>query len=106
MRYLFTVAAILLAGCQTPCPPSSGGPVNATYRCDDGSDLNVTFSGTPESVRVRQEGFVTVDLRARITGSGFRYAGGGAELRGYGPQVRWIRAGAAETICRRAPMHV
>lgn len=92
-------AALALAACQTPCPGPDTGPTSATFRCEDGSDLHVSFTAT--SARIVQEGYTALDLPARITGPGFRYADDGAELRGRGGEARWTRPGAAETLCER-----
>lgn len=101
MRALTAFAAFALAACQTPCPAPERGPTTATFRCEDGSDLHVTFTDEPDSARVEQEGYTTLDLPARITGSGYRYAAEGAELRRRGAEVSWTRPGAAETLCRQ-----
>lgn len=93
------LAAAALAACQTPCPSVDTGPVNVSFQCEDGSDLNVTFTRTPDFARVAQEGYTTLDLPARVSGSGFRYSEGGAELRGRGRLAQWTRPGAAETNC-------
>lgn len=101
MRAAALVSALtLLAACQTPCPAVDTGPVNALFRCEDGSQLNVTFTHNPDAVRVAQEGYVVVDLPARVTGSGYRYNANGAEFRGRANEARWTRPGAAETTCR------
>lgn len=101
MRALIVFAALALSACQTPCPAVDTGPVTATFRCDDGSRLEVTFNRRPDSARVVQEGYTTIDLPARITGSGYRYADEGAELRGRGARAQWTRPGAEETSCER-----
>ncbi len=101
MRIAALFAALALAACQTPCPAPDSEPVIATYNCADGSDLMVTF--TPNTARVQQEGYVTLDLPARSTGSGYRYSEGGTELRGRRSETRWTRPGAAETVCRAVP---
>lgn len=93
------LAAFALAACQTPCPAPDRVASSATYECEDGSVLDVTFLGTPDEARIVQEGYVTVQLPVRVSGSGFRYASGGAELRRRGNEVRWTRPGAAETEC-------
>jgi membrane-bound inhibitor of C-type lysozyme len=103
MRAVIVLAALALAGCQTPCPAVDTGPVTATFRCEDGSRLQVTFTRRPDSARVVQEGYTTIDLPARLSGSGYRYADGGAELRGRGGQAQWTRPGAEETTCERTP---
>ncbi|MGE0742564.1 MAG: MliC family protein [Hyphomonadaceae bacterium] len=103
MRALVFAALLAVAACQTPCPAPETGPTTTTFRCEDGSDINVTFTRTPDSARVVQEGYTTIDLPARITGSGFRYAEEGTELRGRGGEAFWTRPGAAETRCERLP---
>ncbi|MBY0563469.1 MAG: hypothetical protein K2P58_04705 [Hyphomonadaceae bacterium] len=102
MRFMLVAALVVLAGCATPCPVTATGPLEARFRCEDGSTLEATFTRAPDAVRVRQDGYPPVALRARLGGAALRYVGGGAELRGGGAAVRWIRPGAAETSCRRA----
>jgi len=100
MRVAILVAAFALAACQTPCPAVDTGPITRQFHCEDGSDLNVTFTRNPDVARVAQEGYTVVDLPARIIGAGFRYSDNGAELRGRSNEAFWTRPGAAETICR------
>jgi hypothetical protein len=100
MRAAIVLAVFALAACQTPCPAPDTGPTNTSFRCEDGSVLNVTFTHNPDAARVAQEGYITVDLPVRVTGSGFKYADDGAELRGRGREATWTRPGAAETICQ------
>lgn len=99
MRVAAFFAVLALAACQTPCPAPASEPVNMSFRCEDGSVLDVTF--TQDSARVAQEGYTIVDLPSRVTGSGYKYADNGAELRGRSSQVHWTRPGAAETVCSR-----
>jgi membrane-bound inhibitor of C-type lysozyme len=99
MRAAIVLAALALAACQTPCPAPETGPINASFRCEDGSVLQVTFTRNPDAARVAQDGYTTVDLPARVSGSGYRYADSGAELRGRGNEATWTRPGAAETVC-------
>jgi hypothetical protein len=94
------IAVFALAACQTPCPPVERGPVNLTYLCEDGSVLNVTISGRPETANITQEGYAPLVLPVELTASGYRYADSGAELRGRGGEAWWTRPGAAETLCR------
>jgi len=93
------IAVVTLAACQTPCPAPPSETVNATYRCEDGSDLRVAYNFN--SATVEQEGYTTVVLPARISGSAFRYAEGGAALRGRANEIQWTRPGAEETVCDR-----
>jgi hypothetical protein len=62
--------------------------------------MHVTFTHGPERALVEQEGYVALNLPARIVGSGFRYSDGTAEFRGRPSEAHWTRPGAAETICR------
>lgn len=105
MRFLATLAlTAVLAAWATPWPDTVAGSVTTDFTCEDGSSLRVTFTESPAAARVEQEGYTALDLPARATAGGYRYADGGSELRGRGVEVRWARPGAAETICRRAPI--
>lgn len=99
MRFLVVFAALALAACQTPCPPNAATPTTATYHCEDGSDLHVTFNAHPHLATIVQEGYAPIDLPERIGGNGFRYADRGAELSGRSGTVDWTRPGAAGTEC-------
>ena len=104
MRFVLFAAILALAACQTPCPDAAAPSItNTNFTCEDGSNLQVAFSRSPDGARIVQEGYAPLDLPAKITGSGYRYAEGGAELRGRGTEARWTRPGAAETICHEAP---
>ena len=94
------IAAAALAACQTPCPSPSTETTNATYECEDGSELQVAYSFN--SATVVQDGYTTVVLPSRITGAAFRYAEDGASLRGRMHEILWTRPGAEETVCERA----
>lgn len=100
MRFIVLAASVLtLAACQTPCPAVETGPVNVVYACEDESTLRVTYTRQPDAARVAQEGYPTLTLPVRLFGASYRYAEGGAELRGRRNEVRWTRPGAAETVC-------
>jgi membrane-bound inhibitor of C-type lysozyme len=102
MRTAIVSAVLLLGACATPCPVVNTGPTSATYRCEDGSMLNVTFINTPPlSATIAQEGYPTVSLPSRIYGAGFRYSDGGADFSGRSGDAHWTRPGAAETSCRQ-----
>jgi putative lipoprotein len=102
MRIAVLVAAVALAACTTPCPAPNAAPTTASFTCDDGSRMSVTFSHNPERALVEQEGYVALNLPARIVGSGFRFSDGTAELRGHGSDAGWSRPGAAQTTCHEA----
>jgi hypothetical protein len=97
MRAFAFIAALTLAACQTPCPAVNTEPTVSNFTCEDGSELRVTF--TPDQAVVEQEGYVTLTLPSRVSGSGYRYNAEGAELRGRSIDARWTRPGAAETLC-------
>lgn len=92
--------ALLLAACNTPCPPAPAAVPPAHFVCEDGSRLTVTFARQPDVAHVAQDGYATLTLPIAVSGSGYRYAGAGAELRGRGQEATWTRPGAAETLCR------
>lgn len=101
MRFVVLAAALIsLAACQTPCPAVPTAPTNRSFTCADGSTLLVTFAN--DTALVVQEGYTTLQLPARVRGTGFRYADNGAELRGRGATANWTRPGAAETLCEQS----
>jgi hypothetical protein len=99
-RMILALAALGLAACQTPCPAPDTGSIVATYRCADGSDIQVTFSRAPDAALIVQEGYSPVSLPLRSSAVGFRYTDNGAELQGRRSEVHWTRPGASETLCR------
>lgn len=99
MRAAIALSLLALAACQTPCPPVGSETTMARFRCEDGSELQVTF--TSDQAVVVQEGFPTLTLPSRISSAGYRYADQGAELRGRLTENVWTRPGAAETACER-----
>lgn len=100
MRVALVLACLTLAACQTPCPPPAvDTPTLARFHCEDGSDLQVTF--TRAQAVVVQDGYATLTLPSRISGSGYRYADNGADLRGRMSEALWTRPGAAGTICQQ-----
>jgi hypothetical protein len=102
MRAGLVFLVLLLSACQTPCPAIDTGPTQATFHCQDGSTLNVTFTNAaPKSATIAQEGYPTITLPWRIYGAGFRYSDGASELSGRTTEVHWQRPGAAETVCRQ-----
>jgi len=102
MRVPLVFVVLLLAACQTPCPAVDTGPTLATFHCNDGSTLTVTFiNAPPRGATIAQEGYTTVSLPWRIYGSGFRYSDGGSDFSGRTTEAHWTRPGAAETVCRQ-----
>lgn len=97
MRAMLVLAGLVLSGCQTPCPPPVTEARTIVFHCEDGSDINVTF--TRDTATIVQDGYTTLQLPARISGSAYRFADNGAELRGRMNEARWTRPGAAETVC-------
>jgi Membrane-bound lysozyme-inhibitor of c-type lysozyme len=97
MRLALFAAAVALSACQTPC--TAGPAVNdrLVFNCADGSTLAATF--TPTELHVEQSGYPALVLASRYAGSGYRYASGGAELRGRGGQAIWARPGDGELFC-------
>lgn len=99
----FAVALIALAAlgaCRTPCPAPYAGPTTQELICEDGSEITVTFSRSPDLATIAEEGYTTLSLPARVGGAGYRYVGDGAELRARGVDAGWTRPGVPETLCR------
>src|SRR4029077_18613696 len=95
-------AAATLAACASPCPTPNAAPTVTSFTCEDGSSMRVTFTHSPERALIEQEGYIALNLPARIVGSGLRLSTGTAERRGHGAEADWSRPGAAQTTCREA----
>jgi polysaccharide export outer membrane protein len=72
---LMLVAALALAGCATPTPPSAAAlaPVNADYLIGPGDNVTVTVWRNPEvssSVPVRPDGKITTPLVEDLPAAG------------------------------------
>lgn len=100
MRVFAAVAVLSLAACASPCPTPQTAPTSASFSCQDGSTMHVTFTHAPERALIEQDGYTALNLPMRIVGSGFRYSDGAAELKGRTNEAHWTRPGGAETICR------
>ncbi len=102
------LAGLALAACASPCPPNPNvaGPIVSRFECaqagENAPDLYfvVTFTRNPDQAYVEQPGYEPITLPAQVSGSGYRYASGGVELRGQGAEARLIRPGGGEQICR------
>jgi membrane-bound inhibitor of C-type lysozyme len=101
MRAMSAGFAILsLAACATPCPDAVPQRSDVTYSCADGSRLAVTFDRAAGRALVSEDGGASLDLSAQISGSGFRYEGGGAQIRGRGDELNWTSPAGGSTTCR------
>ena len=102
-RIAAALGAAFLAACQTPCPAPQAESRQARLVCEDGANLRVTFTTSPDAALVEEDGYTAVSLPARISGAGYRYVDGDSELSSRGMEVLWTRAGAIETTCRETP---
>lgn len=74
--------------------------VEATYVCDQGQSLFVTFDNQRDMATVRLSNNTAVDLRQERAGSGIWYRAEGYELRGQGREARWSVEGEPTAVCR------
>lgn len=98
------VLSVALAGFVASCArspelPSADAPVSA-YRCENGTRFTVVFN--EDEAVVRLEGGRTFTLSERRSGSGFRYASRGVELRGSGREATFRTRQDPQTTCRAA----
>jgi hypothetical protein len=93
--YLCCVTALLTAGCTRT---SQVDRVEATFDCDGGARLSVTFENKAGAAVVRtQAGGLHVLTR---TISGYSYEAEGRSLRGKGREALWTDRGAKPLACR------
>lgn len=69
------------------------------YSCADGTSLNATFDTSADTVTLELGGGVLIVLNPAVSGSGFRYTGGGYELLGKAGNVTLVRPGQGDATC-------
>jgi len=91
-----------LAGCATPCPDASALRSSASYVCADGARLEVTFDRAAGRAFVSEDSGASIELPVQVSGSGFRYAHEGVEIRGRGEEAQWTSPAGDQVSCRIA----
>ena len=94
---LLPVAAI--AGLLAACAATQSFEPQATFVCENGQQIGVSFDG--DRARLESHGEVAT-LAARSVASGFDYAGEGNDLRGKGPELAWTDPSGTKLSCRDA----
>ena len=109
METSVTLQAALLRAvvCATLLLPAAGatgaGALAAktvAYRCQDGTTFDATFDNESETLTLAFKGDAPVVLKQAISGSGFRYEGGGIELYGKADWANVVRPGVPELRCQ------
>ncbi|CAN5814956.1 hypothetical protein BH11PSE6_BH11PSE6_10980 [soil metagenome] len=81
--------------------PVAGQPAPAaSYRCIDGSRINVRFDPRADTATVRSAGKLVAVLKGRRPASGIWYAAGGYELRGKARDATFTKPGLPPLACR------
>lgn len=70
------------------------------YVCQNGARFTAEFSAGGDRLLLEFPGGHRVELTEAVSGSGFRYTGGGYELHGKGPEALLTRPGEAPVNCR------
>jgi len=78
-------------------PPAT---VSASYRCIDGSRINVRFDNRADTATIRSGGKLVAVLQGKRPASGIWYAGRGYELRGKGEDATFTQPGLPPLACR------
>jgi membrane-bound inhibitor of C-type lysozyme len=94
---LGVLATMALSGCGTA---ASKIPA-AFFTCDDGSRFSASFPEGKAQINLPDNRIVTLS-QAR-SGSGYRYASEGYELRGKGKDATWMAGGHAPVHCTSQP---
>jgi|GEM_PF-1131363 len=97
MPLLFAGCAVTTAGFAAT--DASGGTADRTitYRCADGLQFIVFYSGA--SARLTDPQGRSYTLKRRSSGSGTLYQGAGQRLQGKGDEVTWTAAGGTAKTC-------
>jgi len=95
------IALLSLGACASTCPEASFPPrSDVAYSCADGSHLAVAFDRAAGRALVSEDGGASLNLAVQISGTGFRYRGEGAEIRGRGDELQWTSPAGGTTDCR------
>lgn len=78
---------------QPPAAPAPVAPVQASYACDGGVTLSVTFDNAAGKAILVRPGAAPVTLPQQVSGSGFRYSDGKSEFAGKGDDAMWTANG-------------
>lgn len=70
------------------------------YSCQGGAGFNATFDNNADRLTLELQGGVRVILNPAVSGSGFRYAGGGYEFHGKGSTGNFISPGQPSVSCQ------
>jgi len=97
---LVCCALALLAGACAQTRQS--GTIDATFDCDGGARLSVTFDNKAAVAIVRTQNGGLHVLTHTISGSGYAYESDGQRLRGKGREAIWTARGAAPLTCRES----
>ena len=87
----------------TPTPVADApapAAVAASYRCVDGSRINVRFDNRADTATVRSAGKLVAVLKDQRPASGIWYAAGGYELRGKGREAIFSQPKLPPLACR------
>lgn len=99
MRPLICCALFLFVGaCTTQSQQST--TVDASFACDGGARLSVTFDNKAAVAIVRTQAGGLHVLTRTITGSGYGYEAEGRGLRGKGREATWTDRDTAALKCR------
>ncbi|WP_439813746.1 META domain-containing protein [Zavarzinia sp. CC-PAN008] len=96
-RLLLAAAALGAAASLGAAAVAASGPA-VVFACQDGTRLSISFN---DRVAVLHDGSGNdVALEQQASGSGFRYAGAGHDLRGKGDEVTWTAPDHAPRQCK------
>jgi heat shock protein HslJ len=91
---LGAAATLALAGCVTDTDPVA---TVQNFICDRSDSVGIAFAGGKAMMNFAGG---TATLEQQTTGSGFRYAGAGHEIRGKGFELTWTKPDGATRSCR------
>ncbi len=98
------ISAICLSVAMLAAPVATAGAdtdrIEATFDCDNGVVLEVTFDNANDVAIVSTEGMEPQTLPIGMSGSGYYYSNGPYGLRGKGDEAMWEVGRMAPVNCK------
>lgn len=94
------LAAALAAA--VPAAADSAGIIEATFACENGTVLDITFDNEKQVAIVKTADLGPLTLPIGMSGSGYYYSNGQYGLRGKGDEAMWEVGRMAPINCRQS----
>jgi len=100
IRISKAAGAFLIGSLAFVALPGAADADTVAYSCQGGAGFNATFDNSADTLTLELQGGARVILNEAVSGSGFRYTGGGYEFHGKGRTGNFISPGQHSVSCQ------